>query len=326
MSFQDITRLENEASESKVAVKNLKLEEESFMGRNTKKFTYYSGLPNIELFLLILNYIEDFLSTIKVRRLSNFQKLLLVLVELCLNLDFTDLGYRFDIQCSTVSSIFKKVILCLNHSFEALIHWPDREALRANMPLCFKSKFGNRVAVIIDCFEIPTERPSLIRSKVQTYSQCVSRVTLKYLLGITPHGVISFVSEGWGGTTSDKHITEHCGILDKLLKGDLVLADRGFDVHILLGEKHASLNIPDFTEGKKQLSPFEVERTRKIASVRIHVERVIGVVKSKYKILNFNAPVPVSFLRETYENKAFFDYIVRVCCMLLNLCNSMVND
>ena len=42
--------------------------------------------------------------------------------------------------------------------------------------------------------------------------------------------VISFVSELWGGRVSDKHLTEHSGILDKLLPGNVMLTDWGFDV------------------------------------------------------------------------------------------------
>lgn len=37
--------------------------------------------------------------------------------------------------------------------------------------------------------------------------------------------------------------------------------------------------IPAFTKGKKQLSAREVEESRKLASVCIHTERVIGVFK-----------------------------------------------
>ena len=40
----------------------------------------------------------------------------------------------------------------------------------------------------------------------------------------------------------------------------------------------ARVRIPSFTKGKKQLSGIEVEQTRHIANVRIHVERVIGVL------------------------------------------------
>ena len=49
-------------------------------------------------------------------------------------------------------------------------------------------------------------------------------------MGITPRGTISFISKGWGGRVTDKHITEHCGFLNYILPGDVVLADRGFDV------------------------------------------------------------------------------------------------
>ena len=33
--------------------------------------------------------------------------------------------------------------------------------------------------------------------------------TVKYLIGITLQGTISFISNGWGGCTSDQHITEN---------------------------------------------------------------------------------------------------------------------
>ena len=42
--------------------------------------------------------------------------------------------------------------------------------------------------------------------------------------------------------------------------------------------------IPAFTRGKSQLSAKEVEVSRKIASVRIHIERVIGLLKNRYTI------------------------------------------
>ena len=96
---------------------------------------------------------------------------------------------------------------------------------------------------------------------------------------------MSFVSECWGGRVSNKHLTEHCGILRKLLPGDIVLADRGFDIAELVAMMRAQLHIPAFTRCKKQLSAEEVEDTRKIANVRIHVECVMGCVRQKYKIL-----------------------------------------
>ena len=42
---------------------------------------------------------------------------------------------------------------------------------------------------------------------------------------------------------------------------------------------HANLSITAFTKGKNQLDPVDVEKTRGIANVRIHVERVIGFLR-----------------------------------------------
>ncbi|KAK3753003.1 hypothetical protein QZH41_016303, partial [Actinostola sp. cb2023] len=51
------------------------------------------------------------------------------------------------------------------------------------------------------------------------------------------------------------------------------------------------LAIPVFTKGKKQLDPVSIEKTRGIANVRIHVERVIGLLRQKYSILQSTLPI-----------------------------------
>ena len=85
---------------------------------------------------------------------------------------------------------------------------------------------------------------------------------------------------------SDVHLTENCGLLDKLLPGDIVLADRGFSIHEAASLYCAEVRIPSFTRGKVQLSKYKVDTTRNIAQMRIHVERVIGVLRQKFKILS----------------------------------------
>lgn len=84
---------------------------------------------------------------------------------------------------------------------------------------------------------------------------------MKYLIGITPQGAISFISKGWGGRDSDKHITENCGLLNKLLPGDIVLADRGFDIKDSVGMMCAEVKVPAFTKGGCQLDAKDVENT-----------------------------------------------------------------
>lgn len=141
---------------------------------------------------------------------------------------------------------------------------------------------------------------------------------MKYLIGISPQGIISYISKAWGGRVSDKHLTENCGFLNNLLPGDVVLADRGFNIESSVGLMCAEVNIPAFTKGRKQLSAVDVEKTRKIASVRIHVERVIGNVRQKYTILQDTVPIDFVTTREG-ETDSLMDKIGLICCALCNL-------
>ena len=52
-----------------------------------------------------------------------------------------------------------------------------------------------------------------------------------------------------GGRVSDKFLTDHCGILNHLLLGDVVLAERGFDISESVWMMQARVHIPSFTKG-----------------------------------------------------------------------------
>lgn len=159
-----------------------------------------------------------------------------------------------------------------------LIVWPDRDNHIDAMLTCFKQNYGNSIAVIIDCFEVFARRPSSLIARAITWSNYKHHNTVKFLIGITQQGVISFISKAWGRKASDKHVTENCGILEILITGHLTLAGRGFDIAECVGLYQASFKIPAFTRGKKQLSADEIEDTRKIANVRILVKRVTSLV------------------------------------------------
>ena len=73
-----------------------------------------------------------------------------------------------------------------------------------------------------DCFEIFIERPSGLEARAKTWSSYKHHNTVTFLIGITPQGAISFLSNGWG--VSDKYLTENSGFLNNLIPGDVVLA------------------------------------------------------------------------------------------------------
>jgi len=139
------------------------------------------------------------------------------------------------------------------------------------MLFCFRVHYGLKITAIIDCFELFIEKPSNLMARACTWSQYKHYNTAKYLIAVTPQGVVSFISKGWGGRVSDQFITEHSGFLKHVLSGDIILADRGFLIEESLGARGASLYIPAFTKGKDQLTASEIEKTRNIANVRIHV-------------------------------------------------------
>lgn len=167
-------------------------------------------------------------------------------------------------------------------------------------------------------------RPYTHLARGQTYSSYKKHNTLKFLIGITPNGAVSFLSQCWGRRATDKHITHHSGFLEKVEYGDSILADRGFDIADNLGVHGARLQIPSFMRGKQQLSLNDVEVSKKLSKVHIHVERVICLLKNKYKILQGTLPLKVHKHKHDTQKYANIDRILTVCAALINLCPSVV--
>ncbi|XP_077057551.1 uncharacterized protein LOC143710491 [Siphateles boraxobius] len=303
----EINRLLDENRTLKEELSQKKMDEHFFKDDDVK-VKYYTGLP---CFAVLMGVLQQLLPCLPqtVRKLSPFQMLLLTLMRL--NLPIQHIAHIFCIDRKTVSTTFRDTIATMFTHLSPLVHWPERHCLQGSMPHQFVEAFGNRVSVIVDCFEINIERASNLKARAQTFYHYKHRHTLKYLIGITPQGAISSISKGWGGRVSDKHVTENSGLLNKLLPGDLVLADRGFDIRDSVGLMCAGLDAKD------------VEETRQIAHLRVHVERVIGCVRNKYTILSETIPVSMVLPCED-KDMIFLDKIVSVCCALTNMCPSVV--
>ena len=99
------------------------------------------------------------------------------------------------------------------------------------MPKTFKITYPS-TRCIIDCTEMFCQRPSSQSSQSAMYSNYKHRVTYKGLLGISPSGGITFISELYEGSITDKEIVKRSGLLNKILWDDnnSIMADRGFTI------------------------------------------------------------------------------------------------
>ena len=224
------------------------------------------------------------------RKLSPIDELFLTLVRIRLGLLHSDLGYRFGIAISTVNDIVTTWIQFLYMQFNRLrsVMFPPRQKLHKHIPKAFR-KYKN-VRVILDATEFFTQAPRNYEQQGNMYSSYKNHCTCKVLIGITPAGAISFVSDVHEGSISDKDILKRSKILDLLNPGDLVMVDRGFNVRDLLLQKGADIVIPPFLGDRSSLTPREEAQTRVIAKLRIHVERAIERMK-KFKILKKIVPL-----------------------------------
>nr|XP_022322769.1 uncharacterized protein LOC111124201 [Crassostrea virginica] len=180
----------------------------------------------------------------------------------------------------------------------------------------FRKSFP-KASCIIDCTEVFIYRPSRLVTRAQTWLIYKKHNTLKVLVAVTPTGSISFLSRAWGWKISDKDIVQLSGILDKLMHGDQILADRRFVNEEDFAVRGATLVIPSFTKGRKQLPAKDLEESPCLAYVRIEVERCIGLLKSKYQILK--DPLPIILVKRSDDiDFATADRIICVCASLTN--------
>lgn len=282
-----------------------------YVKKDKNMLHFYTGI-NKEIVQWVFSLIKKEVKQV-LKQLSLLDHLFVVLMKLKLGLYNKDLAYRFGVKPVIISRIYRQWLPVLASSLQLLIIWPDKPALRKNLPKCFK-KFRNCVC-IIDCSEIFIQRPLNLNARAQTWSNYKNNNTIKYLISCTPAGAVSFLSEGWGGRVSDKEITLKSGFLNLVERGDLVLADRGFTIEVELATQGATLKIPAFTKGKSQLPAADVDKSRQLANVRIHIERVIGRLR-KFNILNTTIPI---------SQVDLLDDVMVVVCGLVNLNRSVVS-
>jgi hypothetical protein len=216
------------------------------------------------------------------KKLSEEDQLVLYFMKLKSAATFRNIASIFGIHYITASKIFTAVLKAHYEVAKDSIWWLTREEVQETMPDSFKLHYPD-TRVIIDASEIKIQCPCSVDACVLCYSTYKSSHTCKFLVGIAPCGLVTFMSRAWGGRVTDCHITNESGILNLLEPGDGVMADKGFP-HIkedILGRGGFLIMPPFFTKDHHgQFREGENKECYKIASVRIHVERAIRRLKT----------------------------------------------
>jgi len=216
------------------------------------------------------------------RKLRLEEEFFMVMQRLRLGLLTEYLAIVFKVSPSVVSSNIFSWLRLMALELKFLISWPGRIQVLRNLPDSFR-KYYKKCRVIIDCTEFFIETPSSLEVQTLSWSEYKHHCTIKVLVGITPNGCFSFISDSYGGKASDKFIVEDSGFLKLLQPGDQVMADRGFKIDELLAFYQCHLTSPPSSHTTLQMSRSDVRETSKIANVRIYVEMAIRRLK-EYQI------------------------------------------
>ncbi|XP_023951319.2 uncharacterized protein LOC112055435 [Bicyclus anynana] len=267
----------------------------------------YMGLPKNCLYLIELIATDTQIPV---------NHVLLCLKKIRLNSPFRELADDFSISTTYASKVFFKSIPMINSVMRPFIVKLDSVLTKRTLPMAFRHKF-HKTSCIIDCLEIEIQKPSKAVNQALSWSDYKKANTIKYLVSCTPNGLVNYVSPGYGGRVTDTCLVESCDFIKHLEPGMSVMADRGFK-HVeqyLYQHKVQLVRPPSVVTGKK-LSKSEVKETKQIASLRIHVERVIRRLR-EFHMLKPHACLNPNFVK-------ILDEIIQIACALINLQDSLI--
>ena len=286
---------------------------------NSRAIHHYTGLEDYDRFCFVLNtlgpaaYELSYMYGSPPRNISVENMFFLCLIKLRRHTTNFELSLLFNISESDVYNIFNTWIRFMSLQWREVSLWISKDLVNFYAPYSFQEEYP-ATRVIIDGTECPVKKPALPTAQQATFSTYKNRNTSKVLIGVSPGGLCSYVSDAYGGSTSDRQIVERSRLPEMCDRGDSIMSDKGFDVQDIFAPHGVTVNIPTFFRKKNQMSGETVIRDRKIASKRVHVERFIGLAKT-YLILS----QPLN----TSETQLSSD-IIFVCCMLCNFRSGIV--
>ena len=240
------------------------------------------------------------------QKLPRIDEIFLFLNYLAVGLKLRDLGHRFGVHLSTASRIITTWANFLYLVLGTQPIWLSQEQVKAHLPKVFK-RYADTM-VVVDCTELKCQTPSSLQTQSEIYSNYKGSTTWKGMIGMAPHGVITFVSALWGGSVTDREMFKVSGLVPLLTPDMAIMVDKGFRIDDLAPCK---VYRPAYLSQRTQMLPGDVRETQSIARLRVHVERNIRRVKEN-KLFDTVVPQTVT---------GSINQLWSVACFLVNYQN-----
>lgn len=172
----------------------------------------------------------------------------------------------------------------------------DREDLvshKSNLSsILFDGNDTSRAHLILDGTYIYIEKSFNHIVQKQTYNSHKKRNYLKMMMCVGTDGSIIHISGPYKATENDATITNKIindstsVVMKNYQPGDIMIVDRGFRDCVIGFQNHGFIVKMPTCSHNPQLTAFEANSTRCVTIVRHHVERVNGLLKSKWRLFS----------------------------------------
>ena len=268
--------------------------------KSNRKCDYYTGIQTLKQFEKIYNIVSPFVqrrwrgkknSSTQIirkfraipkkfgpgRKLCGKDELLLMLMKLRQGMLTEDIADRFDISTGLASNIITTWVKAASAVLKPMIFVPDREVIYKTLPNRFKSMPD--IHSILDGTEVFIETPKNLDLQKITWSDYKHHNTAKLLVCVAPNSSIIFISKAYGGSISDKELTNRSEYLDLVPMYSRIMFAKGFKLTDECAERFIYYASPPGRRGAAQMTPSEGWKTKHIADLRILVEQVIRRLK-----------------------------------------------
>lgn len=186
------------------------------------------NIKSFQILNKLTNLMDEIYPQKKKRLLNTRESIILITAKLKLDISFNALAVLFNqISDVTIQNTFYDTVQKLSTILQSVISRVSKEEIERHMPKRF-DKFRATTSVL-DCTEIKIQKPKCLKCRIKFYFHYKGDLTVKFMIEVTPAGIIVCVSESFGGRASDKTIFNHNGILQNLESTrDAVMVDKGF--------------------------------------------------------------------------------------------------